>query len=131
MERAGKLISKLKLPAGSITPQDLALAGWAEAVGKRIANHARAISLVTNRLVVEVEDVTWQRQLAGLKSQIVKRLEEVLGQPLVREVEFRIPVRRREPQRAAQPRTSNDEADRIEDPVLRAIYKQKRQRKSA
>jgi hypothetical protein len=131
MERAGKLISKLKLPAGSITPQDLALAGWAEAVGKRIANHSRALSLMTDRLVVEVEDVIWQRQLAGLKSQILKRLEEVLGQRLVREVEFRIPVRRREPQRAVQPRPSNDEADRIEDPVLRTIYKQRRGRKSA
>jgi predicted nucleic acid-binding Zn ribbon protein len=131
MERAGKLISKLKLPAGSITPQDLALAGWAEAVGKRIANHSRALSLVTNRLVVEVEDVIWQRQLAGLKSQIVKRLEEVLGEPLVRQVEFRIAIRRREPQRAVQPRPSHDEADRIEDPVLRNIYKQQRGRRSA
>jgi predicted nucleic acid-binding Zn ribbon protein len=131
MERAGKLISKLKLPAGSVTPQDLALAGWAEAVGKRIANHTRALSLVTNRLVVEVEDLIWQRQLAVLKSQILKRLEEVLGQPMVREVEFRIPARRREPQRAGQPRPSNDEADRIEDPVLRTIYKQRRGRKSA
>ena len=131
MERAGKLISKLKLPPGSVTPQDLALAGWAEAVGKRIANHARALSLVTNRLVVEVEDAIWQRQLAGLKSQILKRLEDVLGQRMVREVEFRLPTRRREPQRAAQPRPSNDEADRIEDPVLRSIYKQRRGRKSA
>jgi hypothetical protein len=131
MERAGKLISKLKLPAGSITPQDLALAGWAGAVGKRIANHSRALSLVTTRLVVEVEDVIWQRQLWGLKAQIVKRLEEVLGQPIVRDVEFRIPVRRREPQRAVQPRPSNDEADRIEDPVLRAIYKQQRRRRLA
>jgi predicted nucleic acid-binding Zn ribbon protein len=131
MERAGKLISKLKLPAGSVTPQDLALAGWAEAVGKRIANHTRALSLVTNRLVVEVEDLIWQRQLAVLKSQILKRLEEVLGQPMVREVEFRIPARRREPQRAVQPRPSNDEADRIEDPVLRAIYKQQRRRRLA
>ena len=66
MERAGKLISKLKLPTGSITPQDLALAGWTGAVGKRIANHTRALSLVTDRLVVEVEDLIWQRQLAVL-----------------------------------------------------------------
>jgi predicted nucleic acid-binding Zn ribbon protein len=131
MERAGKLISKLKLPSGSITPQDLALAGWTEAVGKRIANHTRALSLVTDRLVVEVEDPIWQRQLAVLKTQILKRLEEVLGAPLVRQVEFRIAVRRREPQRAAQARPSKDEADRIEDPVLRTIYKQQRPRKSA
>jgi predicted nucleic acid-binding Zn ribbon protein len=131
MERAGKLISKLKLPSGSITPQDLALAGWTEAVGKRIANHTRALSLVTDRLVVEVEDPIWQRQLAVLKTQILKRLEEILGAPLVRQVEFRIAVRRREPQRAAQPRPSKDEADRIEDPVLRSIYKQQRPRKSA
>ncbi len=131
MERAGKLISKLKLPTGSITPQDLALAGWTEAVGKRIANHTRALSLVTDRLVVEVEDLIWQRQLSVLKTQILKRLEEVLGDPIVRQVEFRIAVRRREPQRASQPRPSNDEADRIEDPVLRTIYKQQRGRKSA
>jgi predicted nucleic acid-binding Zn ribbon protein len=131
MERAGKLISKLELPSGAISPQDLATAAWPEAVGKRIAAHTCVLSLVSGRLIVEVEDIVWQRQLSTLRSQIIRRLEEVLGPQLVRDVEFRIPVRRRMPQRVEAPRPVADEAENIEDPVLRTLYKQQRRRRSA
>ncbi len=131
MERAGKLISRLKLPAGSVCLEELACAGWSAAVGKKVAAHTRAVALDGNRLLVEVEDALWQRQLFVLKSQILKRLEEVLGPSVVREIEFRHAPRRRLPGRAESPRRASDEADQIRDPVLRAIYKQKRPRKTA
>jgi predicted nucleic acid-binding Zn ribbon protein len=100
-------------------------------VGKRIAAHARAVSLAGNRLVVEVEDLIWQRQLCVLEGQILRRLEEVVGQSVVRKVEFRVSPRRRQPRRAEEPSPAKDEADQIQDPVLRAIYKEQRRRKSA
>lgn len=132
MERAGRLISKLKLPPGSVSLEDLARAGWPAAVGQRIAAHARAVSLAGNRLIVEVEDVVWQRQLFVLKKQILKRLEEVLGRSVVADVDFRMIPRRRQPRSAEAPRpVKNDDADQIQDPVLRAIYKEKRGRRSA
>jgi len=71
------------------------------------------------------------QQLSSLEGQILARLDEVLGARLVERIEFRLRIRRKEPQRAAGARPSQDEADRIADPVLRAIYKQQRRRRSA
>ena len=131
MERAGRLISKLGLPAGTVSTEQLACAGWPAAVGKKIAARTRAVFLAGGRLRVEVEDSIWQRQLTVLKFQILKKLEEVLGQGAVKDVEFRVSPRRRLPQRAVVPRPGQDEADQIPDPVLRTIYRQQRRRRSA
>ena len=131
MERAGKLISKLKLPAGAVCVEELACTGWHPAVGKSVAAHTRAIGLVAARLCVEVEDALWQRQLSTLKGQILKRLEGILGQSVVKDIEFRVSPRRRMPQIASQPRGNRDDAEQIQDPVLRAIYKQQRGRRPA
>src|SRR5215471_2594813 len=68
MERASSLVRKLS--ASMITSEELALAAWPDAVGKRIAAHTRAAKLVRTRLVVEVEDAVWQRQLFSLSRQI-------------------------------------------------------------
>jgi predicted nucleic acid-binding Zn ribbon protein len=131
MERAGRLIARLKLPAGSVAPEGLARAAWPPAVGKRIAAHTRAVSLTGSYLVVEVEDAIWQRQLFTLKSQILKKLEEITGQSIVSDIEFRVAVPRRLPQRAERLSATQDDADQIQDPVLRRIYKQKRKRDPA
>jgi hypothetical protein len=82
---------------------------------------------------VEVEDQTWQRQLFSLTRQILRNLERGLGSGLVDDLEFRVVPRRREPQRAMQavPALAVDEADAIEDPVLRSIYRAARTRARA
>jgi hypothetical protein len=133
MERASRLISRLPLPAQSITPEELALAAWPQAVGKTIAAHTRAAKMVRKRLVVEVEDATWQRQLFGLTPQILRNLEKALGPGITEEVEFRVIPRRREPQLAtrAVPSAPADEADAIEDPILRVLYRASRKRAGA
>ena len=131
MERAGRVISRTKLAAGAVCLEELACAGWPAAVGKKIAAHTRAIALAGGRLRVEVEDAIWQRQLSVLKRQILKRLEEVVGTSVVRDVEYRVAPRRRLPQQALEPRKDRDEADQIQDPGLRAIYRQQRRRRSA
>ncbi|HEY9139411.1 MAG TPA: hypothetical protein VIN93_00875, partial [Bryobacteraceae bacterium] len=91
-----------------------------------------AAKLVRRRLVVEVEDQIWQRQLFVLSYHIVRNLERQLGPDVVEDLEFRVVPRRREPQRAAQsaPLTA-DEADSIADPVLRGLYKASRTRARA
>lgn len=129
MERASKLIRGLGLRA-NLSPEELACAAWPQAVGRKIALHTRAAKLVRTRLVVEVEDKTWQRQLFALSRDILKNLEKNLGAGLVEDVEFRIVPRRREPQRAAEamPGLFADEAAGIEDPVMRSIYKASRKK---
>lgn len=136
MERAGRLIGKLKLTASAVSPEELAKAAWAAAVGKKIAAHSAAVSLVRGCLLVEVEDAVWQRQLTTLRGQIVGRLQEITGPEMVREVAFRPMIPRRMPQRAETARPQDfqltaDDADSIADPILRRLYKTSRKKASA
>ena len=130
MEPASKLIRALSLPADTINAEELACKAWAQAVGKKVAAHTRAAKLVRTRLVVEVEDHVWQRQLFSLSKCILRNLEKGLGPGLVDDLEFRIVPRRREVQRAVQsmPGLFADEALGIEDPVMRSIYKAARKK---
>jgi hypothetical protein len=133
MERASKLIRGLRLSGDVITPEQLCCAAWAEAVGKKIAGHTRPAKLVRSRLVVEVEDQTWQRQLFALTPHILNNLEKTLGRGLVEELEFRILPRRREPvlARRAVPALPMDDADGIADAVMRDLYKLSRKKAQA
>jgi hypothetical protein len=137
MERASKLIRGLRLSGEVITPEQLASAAWPEAVGKKIASHTRAAKLVRSRLVVEVEDAMWQRQLFTLTRHILGNLERTLGRGAIEDIEFRIVPRRREPElaRTATPAATGalfaDDADAIGDPVLRELYKLSRKRAQA
>ena len=128
MERAGRLIGKLKLCA---TPEDLARAAWPVAVGKRIAAHSAAVRLDGSCLVVEVEDAVWQGHLMGLRNQIVKRMEEVLGSALVGGLAFWPMLARRMPQREERAGRRADEADDIADPQMRRLYKVARRKATA
>ena len=133
MEPASKLIRKLGLSSDVLSAGELACAAWPQAVGKRIAAHTRASRMVRTRLIVEVEDFIWQRQLFALTPYILRNLEKSVGGGLVEDLEFRIVPRRLEPQRAAQavPALFPDEADGIADPVLRGIYKASRKKAQA
>jgi hypothetical protein len=133
MERVSKLIRGLDLSGDTISAEELACAAWPHAVGKKVSSHTRAAKLVRTRLVVEVEDKIWQRQLFALTGYILRNLEKGLGTGLVDEIEFRVVPRRREPQRALAPMPGlfADEANGIEDPVLRSIYRAARRRARA
>jgi len=135
MERASKLIRQLTQSGAIITPEQMALAVWPEAVGAKIAPYTRPAKLVRTRLVVEVPDATWQRQLFSLTHFIVRNLANALGAGVVEDIEFRVVPPRRQPQRAVQASASAaplfDDADAIADPVMREIYKLSRKRAGA
>ena len=128
MERAGKVIRGLKIGGESLPAEDLVRAAWPQAVGPRIASHTRPVTLHESRLVVEVEDLVWQSQLRTMSGQILGRLKEIAGGDSVRLIEFRLGVPRRMPQRAEAARATGDEADGIENPDLRRLYKASRKR---
>jgi hypothetical protein len=132
MERASKLIRGLRLSGEIITPEQIALAVWPEAVGPKIAEHTRAAKLVRTHLIIEVEDVTWQRQLYALAPFIVKNLARGLGDGMVEHVEFRVVPRRRDADRArnAVPPTGGlfDDSEGIADPVMRDLYRLSRKK---
>jgi hypothetical protein len=130
MERASKFIRGLGLPGDALSAGELVCAAWPVAVGKRVAAHTRAARLVRTKLIVEVEDQIWRRQLFTLSRQILVNLAKSVGPDLVDDLEFKVVPRRRDPARAtvAVPTPLLDEADTITDPVLRDIYRAARKR---
>jgi predicted nucleic acid-binding Zn ribbon protein len=138
MERAARLIKTNKLSKKVFSEEDLARAVWPAAVGKAIAAHTSRITLVRNTLVVEVEDTIWQKQLFGLRGQILDRLRSVTASEVVEDIEFRVAVKRRQPQRAesrespaTQTAAPYDEADSIQDAVLKKVYRLSRKKATA
>ena len=131
MQRAGRVLGNLKLTKQGVSDEEMARSAWAAAVGRKIAVRTHAVGMVRNRLVVEVEDAVWQRQLWTLRGQILKRFEQVLGRVIVEELEFKIAVPRIKPVRAEISHVSTDEADLIRDPTFRSVYKAARKRATA
>lgn len=129
MERAGRVLRRSGA-AAIVTPEQIATAGWPATVGKAIAAHTRATALVRGCLVVEAEDAIWQKQLFPLTSQIVRKMETIVGPGIVRDLEFRLAGKppRKMPQREVR---SADEADGIGDPVIRRLYIAARKKASA
>lgn len=138
MERAARLVKKSKLSQSVLSEDDIARAAWPVAVGKAIAAHTGRLTVVRTTLVVEVEDAVWRKQLYPLTSQILERLRRITGSDAVQEIEFRVAIPRRQPQRAgtingpsSEAANISDESDSIQDPVLRRLYRMSRKRASA
>ncbi len=130
MQRAGSLIPKLKLSPEMDDPEVRARAAWALAAGEKIARHTLAAALVRGKLIVEVEDIIWQRNLYGLRHFLLRNLAQALGEPLVTDIDFRPMPKRRRPQRAETARPIVD-ASGIGDPVMAMLYRQSKKRESA
>jgi len=149
MERAGRIIGKLKIPKEVIDSETLARSAWPAAVGKRIALRTRVLKLVRTTLVVECEDSIWQRQLNTLSGQILRNLAALAGDGVVASLDLRPMTPRRgmqmalsldgaaaasadaSAQKQSQMSMFADEADRIQDPVFRMLYKQSRRKAAA
>lgn len=136
MRRAGSLIGTIKFPPNMADQETRARSAWAVAVGKKILRYARASALVRTTLIVEVEDMVWQRQLTTMRPLLVHNLNEALGEPLVTDIDFRSVPARIMPRKAqsARPASSaqgiHDEADAIADPVMRMLYRKSAQAQS-
>lgn len=130
MERAARLIRKNKYSSELFTDADLAQAIWPAAVGKIIASHTARVCLVRSKLVVEVEDALWQRQLFPLTFQILDSIRKVTGCNVVQDLEFRVAIPKRRPMSAPTCREF-DEAEGIQDPVLKKVYQLARKKATA
>jgi Dna[CI] antecedent, DciA len=131
MERAGRLIGKMKVSPGVTDPETRAQAAWPVAAGKKIAEKTRPTNLVRGTLVVEVEDIVWQRQLNTLRHFLLRNLHKELGEALVTEIDFRPMPRRLAPQRAETARPIAGITEGIQDPVLGMLYRQSQKKETA
>jgi hypothetical protein len=131
MERAGRLIGKMKVSPGVTDPETRARMAWPVAAGKKIAIRTRPTNLVRGTLVVEVEDIVWQRQLNTLRHFLLRNLHKELGGALVTEIDFRPMPRRVAPQRAETARPVVGMSDGIQDPVMGMLYRQSKKKETA
>lgn len=79
-----------------------AIAAWKHAAGDGLKEHAVALKLENRRLTVAVADPIWQRQLTSMRSQLLYRINSILGQPLVSAFDFVIDPKHTKPP-VAQP----------------------------
>ena len=87
--------------------------------------------MVRTKLVVAVDDAIWQKQLWSLRQQVLANLQKFIGGELVTELEFRVRLERKAPQREEQiplQAENHDEAEGIADPYLRQLYLASRRR---
>ena len=68
-----------------------AVSAWPELVGARVALHSRAVAFRDGTLHVEVEGSAWMHELGYLKRQLIGKVNEHLGDEVVRELRFSIP----------------------------------------
>jgi hypothetical protein len=135
MDQASRIIAQWTGVSDVISHERIACASWKRAVGKKVALRTRALKLVRDTLVVEVEDQVWRDNLWGLRYQILRNLEKAIGPEIVTKLELRVMPPRFGPQRETVERLPLeiplDEAESIADPGLRRIYKAARRREIA
>lgn len=87
-----------------------AIAAWKHAAGDGLKEHAVALKLENRTLTVAVADPIWQKQLTAMRSQLLFRVNTILGQPLVSAFNFVIDRERVKP-RVAQPEPDEERLD--------------------
>ena len=63
---------------------------WDKAVGATIAQNARPAAFKGKLLIVHVISSTWIHQLQFLKNDLMAKINDALGKPLIREIKFKI-----------------------------------------
>jgi predicted nucleic acid-binding Zn ribbon protein len=74
---------------GGLTEEDVRGA-WDAAVGEKAAAHSRPRALKGPRLIVSVDGSSWLYELTVRKKEILKKLEESLGNKRIKEITLRI-----------------------------------------
>jgi len=65
-------------------------AAWRRIAGGQILERTAPVKFENKRLTIAVADKTWQRNLESLASQLLFKLNALIGKPLVTFIEFRI-----------------------------------------
>lgn len=68
--------------------QAAAIAAWKHAAGDGLKEHAVPVKLENRTLTVAVADVIWQKQLHAMRGQMIYRINSLLGQAVVGNIEF-------------------------------------------
>lgn len=130
MDKALRLVAKLKNKI--VTDEELARAAWKAAVGDRLEIRARFRGLVRDRIVIEVDDALWQRQMTAMEGQILGKLSRIAGKAIANQIEYRIAIPKPGPEMETEAefrlQMANPEARGIKDSGLRRVYLQSKRK---
>ncbi len=90
-----QLFGSIQAVLNSLEPNEkkdeaMVFAAWKRCAGGLLSDRTRPIEFFENRLVVAVDDKTWQRHLEELAPQMLTKINKELGQGTVRFIEFRV-----------------------------------------
>jgi len=63
---------------------------WNRAAGEGLQRNSSPVRFAGNRLTVSVADALWQKQLESMRSELLSRMNRLLGAATVNEIVFRI-----------------------------------------
>jgi predicted nucleic acid-binding Zn ribbon protein len=107
---------------------------WESAVGSRIASHAVPAAFRDGTLTLTVDSAPWMQQLNYLKRELVEKVNEKLGEELVKELYMKAgkvaaPAAPKKAEQAKHRELSEEElaliaehAAAVSDPELRAVF---------
>ena len=78
------------LGPNAVISEAVVFAAWARCVGEPLRLRTTPLEFFENRLVVAVQDETWQRHLEDLSPQMLVRINGSLGRGTVKFIEFRV-----------------------------------------
>jgi hypothetical protein len=92
MDQLIDTLSELLRQAGDAEElvEPAAIAAWNHVAGEALRQQAVPVRVVEKTLIVAVADAIWQKQLASMSSQLLYRLNSLLGQGVVTYIEFRV-----------------------------------------
>jgi predicted nucleic acid-binding Zn ribbon protein len=92
MEQLIKSLPSVLRAAGDVdeVARTVAQAAWNHLAGEVLRQHTAVTDLQKQKLTVVVSDVIWQRQLESMSSQLIYRLNALLGKGTITFIEFRI-----------------------------------------
>jgi predicted nucleic acid-binding Zn ribbon protein len=63
---------------------------WDDIVGPRLARHTKAVGFRDGTLRIEVEGSAWMHEMGFLRRDLIRSLNERLGDALVRDLRFQV-----------------------------------------
>ncbi len=112
-------------------PEEIVLGAWEHLAGRQLAARTRPLRLFGDRLIVEVPDRVWQRQLRPYENALLDRIYHLLGDRTVTAIEWRvnpalaagaIPAPPRKPPARETDASLESAAQAIADPELRELF---------
>ena len=108
---------------------------WEDAVGSRIASHAKPAAFRNGTLTLTVDSAPWMQQLSYLKRELIAKVNKELEEELVKDLFMKggkvtAPASAEKPAQAAKPRELSceeqawvaEQAVAVTDPELRAVF---------